>query len=410
MFSTQKQSQPSKPLQQLFVPIISIDLLSKDYRDLPVDDILALGDQALLYQLLSNLIASEGSTSESRDSEHSCAGASGHSFTGSAQGEDPWFRCKAGFLNYIENEQRPSNSYELTKCSLSQPITQPAVLGPLIDNLYGTLESLKTRTRCELLLYLSGHGLGPDNICRFPDAKKPHPAMADLRSKDAAQCYPDECKQDYLSRFYEAFRKIEAYKGPLGFVGGELYVHQRGFVGVLGVLGLWCHALRECKADTYHHLVIVADCCFAGIWGATLERIMKSENPCLEEYRKLLLKYPVSIQCATNEIEAARGGLFTPLWYFLQKADPSDLDQLRASPKKEPAVTQQPGYVSTSTVCPSWKFFNDSTLFADLHGAQLKQLEEYIEVRQDNCPLLVRPFIVALASEAQHLQEELKNS
>ena len=41
---------PPEDLQRLFVPIVSIDHLSQHYQDLPVDDILALGDQALLYQ------------------------------------------------------------------------------------------------------------------------------------------------------------------------------------------------------------------------------------------------------------------------------------------------------------------------------------------------------------------------
>ena len=50
VFSTEEQSPPPIPFERLFVPIVSIDHLSQDYRDLPVDDILALGDQALLRQ------------------------------------------------------------------------------------------------------------------------------------------------------------------------------------------------------------------------------------------------------------------------------------------------------------------------------------------------------------------------
>ena len=72
-------------------------------------------------------------------------------------------------------------------------------------------------------------------------------------------------------------------------MGGEVYAHHRGFIRVLGVLGLWCYAHNECKAGTYHHLVIVADCCFAGIWGATLERIMKSDFEDLHDYKDCLL-------------------------------------------------------------------------------------------------------------------------
>ena len=367
VFSTEEQSPPPEPLTRLFVPIISVDHLSQDYQDLPVDDILALGDQALLCEILPRTMG-----------------------------------------NMLLQDHS---------------ITEPEVIGPLVNNLYSTLNSLKTRRGpCEVLLYLSGHGIDPGNICLVPSAMKPNPTRPtrpehDLRELEPHEWYKykyslEKDAERYLEEFYckyaNAFRE---YSKPLGFVGGEVYAHHRGFIGVLGVLGLWCHAHHECKGDTYHHLVIVADCCFAGIWGATLKRIMKSDSENLHNYKDCLLNYPVSIQCATYESEASNAGLFTPLWYFLQNADPSDLDQLRASPKREPAVTQHPWYVSTSTVRPSWKFFNDPTLFADLHGAQLKQLEEYVlpaEVRQDNCPPLVWPFIIALASEAQHLQEELE--
>ena len=86
-----------------------------------------------------------------------------------------------------------------------------------------------------------------------------------------------------LNMFYsDCSDAIGSEMVPLGFVGGEVYAHHRGFIGVLGVLGLWCYAHCECKDDTYSHLVIVADCCFAGIWGNTLESIMNSEA--LEEY------------------------------------------------------------------------------------------------------------------------------
>ena len=377
-YSTEEQS---PPLHRLFVPIISIDHLSQDYLDFPVDDILALGDQALLHEILLD--------------------------TGN----------------------------ELTRKNLFQPITQPALLGPLINSLYTYLDSLKKRVRCEFLLYLSGHGIDPGNICLVPKAMKPHPTRPehDLREIDPDKWYKykDALFADaerYLEEFYRKYAQVfGVHNGPLGFVGGEVYAHQRGFIGVLGVLGLWCHAHRECEDATYHHLVIVADCCFAGIWGATLERIMKSEGPCLKGYRKLLLRYPVSIQCATNKFEASNAGLFTPLWYFLEtateqqlhtyraavnKSEPVSDDEMdtQASPKREPAVTQHPWYVSTSLVRPSWKFFNDSTLFADLHGVQLKQLEEYVlsgEVSQDNCPPLAWPFIIALKSEALQLREEL---
>ena len=321
---------------------------------------------------------------------------------------------------------------------LDKAVDEPDVFGPLVNRLYDKLNSnsLKSRGPCEVLLYLSGHGMDPGNICLVPKAMKPHPTRPTRPEHDLREIDPDkwyeydylyqeaigaECDylyqeaigaERYLKDFYRKYAQVfGVHNGPLGFVGGEVYAHHRGFIGVLRVLGLWCYAHRECEDATYHHLVIVADCCFAGIWGNTLKDIMESESKHLHDYKDCLLKYPVSIQCATNESEASNAGLFTPLWYFLQNATQSDLDWLQASPKREPDVTQHPWYVSTSLVRPSWKFFNDSTLFVDLHGAQLKQLEEYVlsgEVCQDNCPPLVWPFIIALKSEAKQLREKLE--
>ena len=131
VFSTGRQSPPSEPLQRLFVPIISIDHLSRNYRDLPVDDILALGDQALLHKLAPD-----------------------------------------------------ATSLDL----LEEAVDEPDVFGPLVNNLYDKLNSysLKTRGQCEVLLYLSGHGLDPGNICLVPSAMKPHPTRPeyDLREVD----------------------------------------------------------------------------------------------------------------------------------------------------------------------------------------------------------------------------------
>ena len=50
VFFTKNQKPALDDLEPLAVPIISIDHLSQHFQDLPVDDILALGDQALLRQ------------------------------------------------------------------------------------------------------------------------------------------------------------------------------------------------------------------------------------------------------------------------------------------------------------------------------------------------------------------------
>ena len=84
-YSTKEQSDPRtyEEGQRLFCPIISIDHLSQDFQDLPVDRILAIGDQALLYQL--------------------------------------------------EHDDKAGQFY------LSQPIDEPDVFGPLVNHFYETL-------------------------------------------------------------------------------------------------------------------------------------------------------------------------------------------------------------------------------------------------------------------------------
>ena len=332
-----RTEEQSAEMERLFAPIISIDHLSQHFQDIPVDNILALCDQELLRK---------------------CA---------------------------------PDG---MGKSGLSQDITQPVVFGRLINNLCDTLDSLEKRGPCEILLYLSGHGMDPGNICIVPDTIKPHPSRVDLEENDRSQWYPDpsdpdKLEQKYLRTFYTAcVNAIGACEKPLGFVGGEVYAHQRGFIGVLGVLGLWCHAHhREVRNNVFHHLVIVADCCFAGIWGTTLESILNSAAPCLKDYCELLQKYPVSIQCATKEFEASHGGMFTPLWYFLNTAPKFELDRyLHEDPASSDEIEtqlQHPWYVSTFPYHPTWKCFDDPAIFAHLHGKQLKELVGDLE-KQDN--------------------------
>ena len=388
-YSTKKQLE--RP-QRLFCPIISIDHLSQDFQDLPVDDILALGDQALLRKFVYD---------------------------------------------------------QMAQSLLSQSIDESEVFGPLVNYLHRTLASLKKpdpqsdqreRRSCEILLYLSGHGTNPGNLCLVPNRLKPHPARKGLNEMDAENwyVYEDSAKkkeEEFLCAFYEAVVGVVGeYRGPLGFVGGEVYIHQRGYIGILGVLGLWCHTHWDRRGQedaVFHHLVIVADCCFSGIWGNTLKCIMESEADNLREYRQLLQDYPVSIQCATYDCEASHGGLFTPLWYFLNTSHPSQLDRyhrayevdrlVRAINAEEPAPptddatvtleqrkpragddfeTQHPWYISTSKYRPSWEFFDDTDFFIYLHGAQLRELEndlkiEYNRNTLDDALVLCKPDMVA---------------
>ena len=76
---------------------------------------------------------------------------------------------------------------------LEKAVDELDVFGPLVTNLYDKLYSysLKTRGQCEVLLYLSGHGIDPGNICLVPSAMKPHPTRSehDLREIDPEKWY-----------------------------------------------------------------------------------------------------------------------------------------------------------------------------------------------------------------------------
>ena len=411
-------------MERLLVPIISIDHLSDDFQDLPVDDILAIGDQALLHKIDLDLKKKTSRTQDCRPSvsqppvgsfafDDDDAGDAALDDTILASSNKALLNHQMRLFQHEQMKESISNTESIFpavdqqfddsrgecflphtfesesrgETLLSQSITEPDVLGPLVDNLYGTLNSLERRGPCEILLYLSGHGMDPGNICLVPDTIKPHPSRNNLRGTDPGHWYPNPpgpatSEQEYLSGFYNAcVNAIGACEKPLGFVGGEVYAHQRGFIGVLGVLGLWCHAHhREVRNNVFHHLVIVADCCFAGIWGTTLESILNSAAPCLKDYCELLQKYPVSIQCATYEFEASHGGVFTPLWYFLNTDPEFELDRYHredpASSDEIETQLQHPWYVSTSSYRPKWKCFDDPALFACLHGKQLKELAE----------------------------------
>ena len=109
--------------------------------------------------------------------------------------------------------------------TLSQPIDEKDVFGPLIDNLYGTLNSLKKQPSCEVLLYLCGHGIDPGNRCLIPGELRPHPARKSLKYIEPGDWYPKK-KEDgeskankELDTFYEkCVKKIGASKEPLGFM------------------------------------------------------------------------------------------------------------------------------------------------------------------------------------------------
>ena len=141
--------------ERIFHPIISVDHLSQDFQDLPEDRILALGDQGILRQFVK----------------------------------------EKGLI-----------SYEL----LNEPIDNPEVFGPLINQFLSTLYTLKTRpTPCEILLYLSGHGLEPGNIILVPDTLDAHPAQKDLQLEPVETWYTsNKDEQKYVVDFYKVCMRV----------------------------------------------------------------------------------------------------------------------------------------------------------------------------------------------------------
>ena len=368
MYSTEGQKQYP---ERLTVLIISIDHLSEHFQDLPVDNILALGDQELLRRVL------------------------------------------------------PDN--DLGGGLLSQSITEPDVFGPPVNVFHQVLVTMSNRPSCEMLLYISGHGMDPGNICLIPNAIKPHPARKDLHIHKPNECYFVKSEEKYLSEFYQICNKAIG-TSERGFVGGEVFIHQRGFIGVLGVIGLWCCYHCERRDDVFHHMVIVVDCCFAGRWGNTLELIIKCKDVALNEYCQLLRRFPMSIQCATNECEPSYGSLFTPLWCFMNTASAEELkyyrDLYRSQGSSVPDVQQHPFFISTSSYCPPLKCFNDADFFAYLSSKQVEELEEDLKDVRNGETLdvaltpeeqvdfkrfkhfspLARPLVIAIAAVARELK------
>ena len=307
-----------------FIPVICIDHLSQHWQDLPEDRILALGDQFLLQEF--------GKT------------------------HDPLK-------------------------TLSQPIDEKVVFGPLINNLYIILNSLKNRPSCEVLLYLCGHGIDPGNRCLIPDDLRPHPARESLETIEPGNWYPKEDELTYLGTFYgKCVKLFGASEKPLGFMGGEVYAHQRGYVGVLGVLGLWCYYLSDPEVKKSHHLTIVVDACYSGIWTSTLEAIHKGQSDDMKEYRDLLDEHPMTIQSATNEFEVSHGGLFTPLWIILNSLKYNDWKKDPPTESGEVEETQHPCLYTTKPDKNSpWKFFEDEEEFEHLHATVVREFQHFKE-------------------------------
>lgn len=330
-----------------FCPIISMDHLSQGFQDLPEDNILALGDQAILRKFAE-------------------------------------VRSHCDVL-------------------LSESIDDPEVFGPLINNFHDKLYSLKDRPSSEILLYISGHGLEPGNISLIPDTIYAHPAREDLQITPVEEWYTSNNEQAYMIEFYQVCRNLCGASSS-GFVGGELYAHQRGYIGILGILGLWHYYTMQCPNLTSHHLFIVADICFVGIWGETFKKI--KDNSVL---RVPFIKHPVSIQCATNEFETSRGGVFTPLWYYLNTAKDEELHSLHDQYKRNADTVveddkeeiQHPCFVSTSCDSPSCKVYKDANFFIYLN--ELVKLKMSID-KDDKCTLL-QPYHIALEYVKQCIEK-----
>lgn len=330
----------------IFLPIISVDHLSQDFQDLPEDRILALGDQGILRQFV----------------------------------EEKRLTCKL----------------------LDEPINTPDVFGTLINQFLSTLCTLKDRpTPCEILLYLSGHGLEPGNIILVPDTLYAHPAREDLQVEPVEKWYThNEGEQKYMVDFYKECMRV-CKSSSSGFVGGELYAHQRGYVGILGVLGLWSYYTKCCFSSITHHLFIVADVCYAGVWGQTLQKIPG----------KLVSKHPVSIQCATGEFETSRGGVFTPLWYYLNTATEAEVRSLRERYEQQDVHVhdsdddddeiQHPCFFTTSGPRdPSlWKVYDKESVNFFIYLQ--KQVNKLVINEDCNCSLL-DPYQIALDYVQKH--------
>ena len=187
VFSTESQSPCPGDLDRLFVPIISIDHLSEDFLDLPVDKILALGDQALLRRFQQSVVRQFQPSRDRPSQLHSTPRKNQSQSFGLLQLHQMNESEMIPPMHGSESSQmQPMRQFDSSQHHnlLSEHIDEPDVFGPLVNNLYDQLASLETRQSCEFLLYLSGHGIDPDNVCLVPDIIKPHPARADLQERE----------------------------------------------------------------------------------------------------------------------------------------------------------------------------------------------------------------------------------
>lgn len=172
------------------------------------------------------------------------------------------------------------------------------------------------------------------------------------------------------------------------------------------MIGLWCFYTQKAENQ---HLVIVADCCYSGHWGKTLENIVIKgrSNAELKKYCKILHNNPISIQSSTDELEVSYSGLFTPLWYHINTVTPEQIDAsgsttISDTMDEDSLSPQTPSYVSTSMKKPSWKVFDEAFTFNRLYNKACKQ-----EDRGDpSSPAF--PYYIACEACCNHLYDSLE--
>lgn len=228
VFESTREQSPATNTDLKMCTIISIDHLSQHFEDLPQDKIRAIGDQALLVRLgeeknlPKNLLLVNPMQHYVSDDEEQFDYRQYLIDTElSEKSTDETFGDAQSSEIHVDSE--PSTGATKRESNLC-PIDEPDVLGPLIDQFYNTLMiCLHTNPSREILLYLSGHGLHPENIALVPECIMAHPSRHDLNETKSPNC-DDERK--YLEVFYRDCHKADISKSLSGFVGGEVYIHQ----------------------------------------------------------------------------------------------------------------------------------------------------------------------------------------
>ncbi|KAJ3377024.1 hypothetical protein HDU92_008690 [Lobulomyces angularis] len=241
--------------------------------------------------------------------------------------------------------------------SIKQLLRERATFNTLPNIMYSQLEGLEK---------FKSHGLNPDNLGLYHLSKedRPHPKHENNEKKIFIK--------DLKKKFDQIDDANKISISPQYFIGGEIFLHEKGSIGLLGLIGLISSYTENC--DKKHNFTIILDSCFSRVWVNALKFFV--DNGLINTE-----KFTLTIQSAANSDQVSYGGIFTKLWIMKNKLSDynkyeqsfhmlSDEEKLVISSLSESFDFQQPQYYTTATPADfsTFKFFEekDSLFFCYL--------------------------------------------